>query len=162
MDAPAPDPAALRLFAEEMGLVFEHSGGPPLAGRVLGWLLVCDPPHQTAGEIGAALGASKAGISGALRTLQLTGLVEPVAVPGSRAEHVQVKVGAFSRVLDDKLSSFAEMQALAQRGLDLLDDAGAPRRARLAELHRFYTFLLDEMSGVSQRWAALRGPRRSP
>src|ERR1035437_326450 len=40
-----------------------------MTGRVLGWLLVCDPPEQTAAELAEALSASKGAISGATSSL---------------------------------------------------------------------------------------------
>ena len=37
----------LLLYVEDFGLYFEQFGLARTAGRMLGWLLVCDPPHQT-------------------------------------------------------------------------------------------------------------------
>ena len=42
-------------FVEEVGLLFEHAGLPRMAGRILGWLLICDPPHQSPGELAEVL-----------------------------------------------------------------------------------------------------------
>jgi hypothetical protein len=36
--------AALQRFIDEVGLYSERAGLPLLAGRILGWLLVADPP----------------------------------------------------------------------------------------------------------------------
>jgi hypothetical protein len=36
-----------REFIERSGLFYEAAGGPRTAGRILGWLLICDPPHQS-------------------------------------------------------------------------------------------------------------------
>ena len=38
----------------------DEYGVPPIAGRILGWLMICDPPEQSAGEIAEAIGASRA------------------------------------------------------------------------------------------------------
>ncbi|TES89068.1 MAG: MarR family transcriptional regulator, partial [Dehalococcoidia bacterium] len=46
-------------FAEEVGIVFEQTGIPRMAGRILGWLLISDPPHQSTEQLTKALLASK-------------------------------------------------------------------------------------------------------
>jgi DNA-binding transcriptional regulator GbsR (MarR family) len=46
-------------YAEEWGLLFERWGLPRTAGRIWGWLHVCEPPLQTAGQLVDALGVSK-------------------------------------------------------------------------------------------------------
>ena len=35
-------------FVERMGGILAAEGLPPVAGRLWAWLLVCDPPEQTA------------------------------------------------------------------------------------------------------------------
>ena len=42
--SPSADQAGERQFAEEVGRVFEQFGIARMAGRLLGWLLICDPP----------------------------------------------------------------------------------------------------------------------
>ena len=38
-------------FVEECGLYFEGIGLTRIAGRVIGWLLICDPPYQLQSEL---------------------------------------------------------------------------------------------------------------
>ena len=45
-------------------------GMTPMAGRMRGWLLICDPPEQTAAELADALQASRGAISGAADPLE--------------------------------------------------------------------------------------------
>ena len=56
-------------FVEEMGQFLAGLGMTPMAGRMWGWLLICDPPEQTAAEIADALQASRGAISGTARIL---------------------------------------------------------------------------------------------
>ena len=69
MSARADLPDDLLQYVEDVGLAFESFGGCRMMGRVLGWLLVADPPHQTFAEIADALGKSKGSISHATRAL---------------------------------------------------------------------------------------------
>ena len=57
-------------FVEEMGQVLASYGMTPMAGRMWGWLLICDPPEQTAADIADALHASRGAISGTARILR--------------------------------------------------------------------------------------------
>ena len=42
-------------FANEMGMFYEDLGLPRAWGRVLGWLLVCDPESQSAEDFASVL-----------------------------------------------------------------------------------------------------------
>ena len=54
-------------FVEEVGIVFEQTGLPRMAGRILGWLLIAEPPHQSTEQLINALMASKGSISSMTR-----------------------------------------------------------------------------------------------
>src|SRR5664279_4454843 len=54
-------------FVEEMGQILASYGMTPMAGRMWGWLLICEPPEQTAAELADALHASRGAISGTAR-----------------------------------------------------------------------------------------------
>ena len=52
-----------QLFVEEVGLAFERLGHPRMAGRVMGLLLIADPPYLCVTEMSDLLQASKGSIS---------------------------------------------------------------------------------------------------
>ena len=58
-----------------------------MAGRMWGWLLICDPPEQTAADIAEALQASRGAISGTARILT-DGRVHPPHDPARRPARV--------------------------------------------------------------------------
>jgi hypothetical protein len=64
----------------------EQWGLPPITGRILGWLMICDPAEQSAGQIDEAIGASRASLTANIR--QLTAAVCAAAIPARRAHHV--------------------------------------------------------------------------
>ncbi|WP_432868146.1 hypothetical protein [Microbispora rosea] len=41
-------------WAERVAMYLARDGVPPIAGRVLGWLMICNPPEQSAGQISEA------------------------------------------------------------------------------------------------------------
>ncbi len=142
----------LQQFVEDMGLCYEEEGLPPMAGRLAGWLLVCDPPNQTAAELAAGLGASAGSISSMTRMLIQCGLVEKVALPGQRVAAYRIR----SRVPVEMMRRWLENQGRKQRvlenGLEALRDFGPERSARLNDQLRFQRFLEREVPLLIQRY----------
>ncbi|MCP5095569.1 MAG: MarR family transcriptional regulator, partial [Chloroflexi bacterium] len=51
-------PNDAQYFVEDVGLFFEQVGLPRMSGKIMGWLLIADPPHQSMSELVEALQAS--------------------------------------------------------------------------------------------------------
>jgi len=80
-------------FIEDVGLLFEESGHPRMAGRILGCLLISEQPHLSSTEIAEMLQASKGSLSTMTRFLLQMGLIERVGLPGRRRDYFQIKSG---------------------------------------------------------------------
>lgn len=143
-------------FIEEMGVLFGKMGVPPMSGRIFAWLLICDPPHQTAGELGEALGASKGSISSNIRMLVAGGLVERTVIGSSRQAHFCIKTGSWIELIDGHGVKFREMKELAEKGLDLLGQINGASRERLYEMRDFYSFLEQEFPKMIERYNKVR------
>lgn len=142
--------------------MFEDFGQSRMAGRVLGWLLIADPPRQSSADIAAALGASKGAISIATRMLEAAGLVTRVAVPNVRGDFFELKPDAFARAFDLR-GTLRVFRELMERGLALAGDPRGPRAARLRETHALYAFLEGEFPRLIERfYAEYRGERVEP
>src|SRR5512142_2974957 len=88
-----------RHFVEDVGLFFEQMGYPRMAGRILGWLLICDPPQQSSEQLAQVLLASKGSLSTMTRLLIQIGLIERVALPGERRDYFRLKPGAWPQLI---------------------------------------------------------------
>ncbi len=139
-------------YIEEFGLFFEQFGLARTAGRMLGWLLVCDPPHQTMDELAEVLQVSKSSISTASRLLIQTGLVSKVSFPGERKDFYRVSEDAWIQAWSAKNSQTTVMRQMAERGLALLPEETPERRARLQTMHDLYAFLEAELPKLTERW----------
>ena len=73
-----------RQFIEDMGDLMDEHGMPHMAGRVIGALLVCDPPHRSLDELAEELQASKGAISMSTQLLIRLGVIEKISIPGER------------------------------------------------------------------------------
>ena len=143
-------------FVEEVGISFEQTGLPRMAGRLLGWLLICDPPHQTTGELAEALLASKGSISTTTRLLIRIGLIERLSLPGVRHDYFRLKSGAWHQLLKDTLDQTTAFRQLMERGLVLLENKSLLTRQWLEEMRDMYAFLEREFPALLERWEQQR------
>ncbi len=144
--------AKLDTFVEQVGEIFASAGHQRIAGRLFGWLLICDPPHQSAAEILEATGASKASVSTNLRLLQAAGLVKRIGVAGERRAYYQMNIEAWSKDLEGRVAEISAMRRVAESGLEALESAPVERRERLEAMRAFYTFFEKEMPMLLERW----------
>jgi DNA-binding transcriptional regulator GbsR (MarR family) len=139
-------------FADEMGLLFEGQGFPRSAGRVLGWLLVCDPPEQSLTDLVEALDISKASASTASRLLLHLGVVERAFVTGARGDYVRVNEDVGPRLFRTRSEFAGTLRRTAERGLEFLAGAPPARRARLEQVRRLFAFLEREFGRLLERF----------
>lgn len=139
-------------FVEEVGILFEQTGMPRMSGRILGWLMVSDPPHQTTGELSEALLASKGSISTMTRLLIRIGLIERISLPGQRRDHFRIKPGAWHQLLEDSLAQTTAFRQLMERGLVLLENKSQLTRQWLEEMRDMYAFFEREFPALLARW----------
>ena len=118
-----------RHFVEDFGLYFEQMGYPRMAGRILGWLLICDPPSQSAGELAEVLAASKGSLSTMTRLLIQVGLIERVGLPGQRRDYFRIKPGAWPQLIRSQMQSMTGLHQMVERGLTMLSGRDPARRS---------------------------------
>ncbi|MGV9386944.1 GbsR/MarR family transcriptional regulator [Nonomuraea sp. NPDC003707] len=99
--------------------VSEEWGLAPITGRVLGWLMACDPPAQTASDIADAIGASRASLTTNMHLLTSIKLIRRFRKPGERNVYYQIEDDAWSKVIRQKLAAFTAFDELAAEGLRL-------------------------------------------
>jgi DNA-binding transcriptional ArsR family regulator len=148
--------AAIERFVEELGILLElEAGTPRMVGRALGWLLVCDPPEQSAAELAEMLQASKGSISTATRVLLRMGLVERVRFRGERFDRFRVQPEAWDEFFwrDEQ---FKTPRRVLRLGLDALIKEPPARRARLEELDALYAWWEKRIPSLREEYLAER------
>ncbi len=140
-------------LVEEFGIAFEQTGLPRMAGRIFGWLLVADSPHQSASQLAEALTASKGSISTSTRLLIRIGLIERLSLPGVRHDYFRLCPDWWQRVirhgLEDEIMMF---RRLAERGLQVVGDKNPVGRKCLENMRDIYAFLEREFPSLLARW----------
>lgn len=147
-------------FIEDFGLVFEQVGLPRMAGRILGRLLLSDPPHQSTDQLAEALMASKSSISTMTRLLMQFGIIERIGLPGVRHDYFRVRPGALQQLLKQRAAAITAFRQLAERGLELLDDRASLTRQGLEEMRDMYAFFEREFPALMERWEREQEKRR--
>jgi DNA-binding transcriptional regulator GbsR (MarR family) len=143
-------------FVEEMGQVLASYGMTPMAGRMWGWLLICDPPEQTAADIAEALDASRGAISGTARILAGAGFIRRTTHRGDRREWFNAQPEALESFLRNAGQVYAQLRRLAERGLEAIADRPPTSRARLEEMRDFLGFIEQELPAIVDRFLAER------
>ena len=139
-------------FADQVGRFFARQYGmPPATGRVAGWLLICDPPAQTAGEIAEALQMSRSAVGAAVTTLEPQGMLRRTRTAGERADRILIHP-AFGEQSLESAGEYEALAVLARRGLEVLADAPLERRARLIGMVALAEFLVERMPRLAAEW----------
>ena len=138
-------------FIEDIGLYFEQMGLPRMAGRILGALLISDPPSQSITDLGERLHASKSSISIMARLLMERGLIERVASPMPRRDYYRFKPGGWSIYMRQWLGLMSGLHQITERGLALLVDKPEPLKERLQEAHDLFSNIEIEFPSILQK-----------
>jgi DNA-binding MarR family transcriptional regulator len=132
----------------------------PMVGRLLGYLMVCEPREQSISELAEALLASRSAIAGAVSTLETLGLVRRSRAAGERMDRLTIDRTS-RRAWGFDVSEYREQGELAREGLEVLADAPPERRAVLLEYAAFADFLVERLPVLEQEWNAHREALRA-
>jgi DNA-binding transcriptional regulator GbsR (MarR family) len=145
-----------RHFIEDISLYFEQMGLPRMAGRILGVLLVSNPPEQSMTDLCEVLQASKSSISTNTRLLDEMGLIERTPSPVPRQVYFRFTDGGWVVFMRMRLRLMASLHQIAERGLELLKDEDPAIRARLQEAHDMFSLIEEQLPALLKRVEAER------
>jgi DNA-binding transcriptional regulator GbsR (MarR family) len=144
-------------FIEDISLYFEQMGLPRMAGRVLGVLLISDPPQQSLNDLCEVLQTSKSALSTTTRLLTEMSLIERVPSPKPREVAFEFKPGGWVAFMRMRLRLMASLHEIAERGLELLKDEPPALRARLQEAHDMFSLIEQQLPALLRRIEQDRG-----
>jgi DNA-binding transcriptional regulator GbsR (MarR family) len=148
-------------FVEGMGQFLGSTGMPPMAGRIWGWLLVCDPPDQTAADLAEALHASRGAISGTARLLETGGFIRRTTRRGDRREYFSAPPEAFRALLAGAGTTYRRFREVTEQGLAAIADRPAAAHERLLEVHEFTAYVERELPAIVDRFVSERKEPRT-
>ncbi len=142
----------LGAFVERVTMQMEGFGLPHYVAKTFSWLLVCDPPEQSAEDLMELTGASKGSMSTATRMLQQMHMIDKVRPSGERKYYWRIRSGMWVDLLKIRLSILEQFSKIADEGLELLGEEPAGRSARLKEMKDLYDFMSIEFPSVLDKW----------
>lgn len=148
---PAPEEQPSGDFVEDFAAGMVASGMPRMASRVFALLLSRDDGSATSAELAAALRASPAAISGAVRYLIQVHLITRSHRPGERRDVYRLVSDDWYEMLGEREHDLEQLVRLSREGVDAVG-AGTRAGRRLDETARFLEFWISEMSSVLERW----------
>ena len=138
----------LMAWVDQVAMYLARDGEAPIAGRILGWLMVCDPAEQSAGQISDAIGASRASLTMNLRLLTGMGFLTWRTRPGDRSMYYRMADDAWQTVVRRQIAGIAAFLDLTRQGIDLLGtgdqrdgDDHANRAGRVRQAHAVFTWM---------------------
>jgi DNA-binding MarR family transcriptional regulator len=155
---PGSVPAWQEGFVEKFGLLAE-AGLPRSVARMLGWLIICEPRHQSAQQLKTTLKLSGGAVSSGASILVRAGFATRITFPGDRRTYYQFEPHGWQRLLRSRIEILGQARSIAEQALTASGDRS---HGRLREMRDFYawfesslTRLVDEFGKAGERpgWA---------
>ena len=139
-------------FADHAGRFYARRYGfPPMVGRLIGYLAICEPREQSIGELAEALLASRSAITGAIKVLEATHLVRRSRAAGERMDRVSFDLNS-PQAFGFDVTEYLEQAELAREGLQVIKDAPIERKSILLQFAAFSEFLAEKLPVLEQEW----------
>jgi DNA-binding MarR family transcriptional regulator len=148
-------------FVEEMGQYLGSLGMTPMSGRMLAWLLICDPAEQTAAQLAESLRASRGAISGAARSLETAGFIRRARRRGDRREHFSVPPGAIRALIAGAGQIYHRLEVITAHGIGVVADLPPPKRERIEEFHDFVAYVERVVPALLEQYVRDRDQARA-
>lgn len=146
------DSKRARQYVEDSADLMEEHGLPRMAGRVIGALLICVPPHLSHDDLADQLQASKGSISMTTQLLLRLNIVERISLPGHRRHYYQLKKDLWNELLSTRAEHIQKHLRIVDGGLALLENESIEAKMRLVELQVLSDFILETLPEVADRW----------
>lgn len=119
---------------ETIGRMYDKKGFQPIAGRILGLLMVMDKEQFTFDEITAELSISKSSASNVLRNLEIRGVIEYITVPGDRKRYYQIKKRDSSEMIEEVIRGIEEQKMVFEDIINLKSDTNSANSMYFREM----------------------------
>jgi DNA-binding transcriptional regulator GbsR (MarR family) len=152
---------SVKELVEKVGVVVEKAGFQPAVGRVLGCLMVSDPPYKTFDEIQRYLGISKSAVSNALNGLMSREMVDYITMPGDRKRYFQLAQTGMISQMKKKLGLHSALPDLLRTVVQARSNKYPEFNKSLLETSEFLSFMEKEIGAAIDKWEKLNTKRSS-
>lgn len=143
-------------YVERVARWWEGVTGSRNAGKILGWLMICEPEYQSPLDLVEALSISTGSVSTHLRQLADLGFVEKVTFSGQRATYYHLKKDVWSQIIWGEKDRIEGMRTLTEDVSDVLPQV---RPDRVTQLGEIIDFMSREWPKLMERFSELEKER---
>ncbi len=143
-------------LVEEIGVVVEKAGFQPAVGRVLGCLMVSDPPYKSFDEIQRYLGISKSAVSNALNGLMSREMVDYITLPGDRKRYFRLAAHGMISQMKKRIGLHSAMPQLLRVVVEARSNKYPEFNKSLLETSEFLSFMEKEINAAIDKWETLK------
>jgi hypothetical protein len=136
------DPAEMAWIEQVANFFADQEGLPPITGRILGWLMICEPAEQSAADIATAIKASRASMTSNIRTLMAVGLIRRRTRAGERTSYYRIDDDAWEAAVRRRIEGMVKFENIAADGLQLVGPE-TPRASRLHAAYNVYRWVAE-------------------
>lgn len=148
-------------FIEKFGLFFEKSSSfPRIAGKIFGYLLICNPPEQTQRQISESLKIAKGSVSTMIKLLTQTQILEEFTKPNFRPKYYRLREGGWEKLFLTKLQHLSVVRNLLGEGKTLLNNRPKELVKRIDDLDNLYDFFEKELPNLISKWKKLKNNQK--
>ena len=148
-------------YIEDFSSTFEQFGVSGIVGRMLGALLVSDPPVLSVESLAELSRTSEDNVTHELHTFVRAGLVVQQRRANGEPDGFRFNPDTWGVLISQQLVSLMSFRRLAERGLALLEPDEEEARRSLEEMRDRYAYAERELPALFERFEKERAGERS-
>ena len=138
-------------FLSNFSTYMETSGLSATAGSIVGWLLICEPPYQSANQLKNILGVAKSTISTTVRSLVAIGFINKVRIHGLKGEYYQYNYDLADQSFKKRSEGLKPFMNLYEQARDL-NKPNSERRSNLDKMLEQSLFFQRKYAEMEKEW----------
>ena len=137
---------------EKWGIYYKRTGHQPMLGRIMAYLMIADPPHQSFEEIVDALKSSKSAISNTLTLMEHLGIIDYTRFSGDRKRYFKINPEGFSALFEKQYREVGHFRQLVEEILAVRSNKNSPIKKEIQKLQLFLTMFEKEYPAFVRKW----------
>jgi len=138
---------------EAIGQHMEKQGYPPVAGRILGLLIVMDKEEYTFEEIVEEMQISKSTASNALKNLELRNTIEYVTYPGDRKRYFRISFSDINFIVQETEKKFTKYVEFMDRVVSLKKNPDSKNAILCKKISKGANYFLSKIEEFKKQLA---------
>ena len=141
---------------EKIGIELSWVGFPPIVSRIIGFLLLANPPYQSFYQIQEFLSASKSAISYAINYLLNNNDIETVTFPGDRKRYFKLREGTWISIIRKALIQLTSPKNIFKEIAQFRKHENPEQSRQFQEISQLYELIEKQIIETIDDWERKR------